>query len=88
MEAPAAARLWVAFGDSITDGAWHRVDTDGSWPAQWNHRWRRAPGAAAGAVGVAIQIGINDLGQAAPAQLPAPGAATTTGCAAAAWSMP
>ncbi|WP_054020410.1 GDSL-type esterase/lipase family protein [Piscinibacter sakaiensis] len=108
VEAPAAARLWVAFGDSITDGAWHRVDTDGSWPAQWNHRWRRAPGAAArpplavlnaglggnrllsagesapgrlryrdevlalpGAVGVAIQIGINDLGQAAPAQLPA-----------------
>ncbi len=58
VDAPRTAALWVAFGDSITDGAWHRVDTDGSWPARWLAAW--APrqqalqrlGSARGPVGV------------------------------------
>jgi lysophospholipase L1-like esterase len=38
-EAPRGATLWVAFGDSITDGAWHTVDTDTSYPAVWARLW-------------------------------------------------
>ncbi len=39
IDAPRDAALWIAFGDSITDGAWHTVDTDGSWPARWAALW-------------------------------------------------
>lgn len=39
-EAPQGSALWVAFGDSITDGAWHTVDTDTSYPAWWARLWQ------------------------------------------------
>ena len=37
--APVLPPVWVAFGDSITDGAWHRVDADTSWPLRWRRAW-------------------------------------------------
>ncbi len=40
-EAAPDTALWVAFGDSITDGAWHTVDTDTSYPAVWAALWRQ-----------------------------------------------
>ena len=91
--------VWVAFGDSITDGAGHPVDTDTSWPLRWRQAWLARPGlnavvlnaglsgnrlltamdgpsgrtrferdvlALPGVRGVVLQIGINDLGSAAP----------------------
>jgi lysophospholipase L1-like esterase len=36
---PPLPPVWVAFGDSITDGAWHRVDADTSWPLRWRQAW-------------------------------------------------
>lgn len=36
---PSAATVWVAFGDSITDGNGHAPDALGSWPAQWGAAW-------------------------------------------------
>lgn len=39
--APAGASVWVAFGDSITDGNGQTPDSVGSWPAQWGAAWAR-----------------------------------------------
>lgn len=39
VDAPRGTAVWVAFGDSITDGAWHTVDADASWPALWGRAW-------------------------------------------------
>ncbi len=52
VDAPPRASLWVAFGDSITAGAWHQLDADASWPAVWGQAWRARADAAAPPVGV------------------------------------
>ncbi len=42
VQAPADALVWVAFGDSITDGSGQSVDADANWPARWSRHWRMA----------------------------------------------
>ncbi|MEO8279136.1 MAG: SGNH/GDSL hydrolase family protein [Ideonella sp.] len=42
VETASDAGLWVAFGDSITDGNGHSVDQDASWPARVTQIWRNA----------------------------------------------
>lgn len=42
VETRADSRLWVALGDSITDGNGHSVDQDASWPARVTAIWRAA----------------------------------------------
>ncbi len=54
VDAPADAALWVAFGDSITDGAWHTVDRDASWPALWGRAWAGRGGAPAGVLNAGL----------------------------------
>ena len=50
VEASPDVGVWVAFGDSITDGNGHSVDQDASWPARVTARWRDS--AASPAVGM------------------------------------
>ena len=50
VEASPDVGVWVAFGDSITDGNGHSVDQDASWPARVTTRWRDS--AASPAVGM------------------------------------
>lgn len=58
VEAPRDSVLWVAFGDSITDGAWHTVDFDASWPALWQQRLRQETRPGQAPIGV-INAGVS-----------------------------
>lgn len=51
-----ATRLWVAFGDSITDGYGHTLDTADAWPAQWGAAWAacRRQGAPVGVLNAGV----------------------------------
>lgn len=64
--APPSTALWVAFGDSITDGNGHTLDTADAWPAQWAAAWAACRGRGA-PVGV-LNAGVSGNRLLAPLQ--------------------
>lgn len=54
--APPGTAVWVAFGDSITDGNGHTLDTGAAWPALWGDAWaaRRRRGAPVGVLNAGV----------------------------------
>ena len=83
--APPATRVWVAFGDSITDGNGHTLDTTDAWPAQWGAAWAgcRRRGAPVGVLNAGVSgnrllaglQGLTGLGRFERDVLSVPGAA-------------
>lgn len=83
--APPETRVWVAFGDSITDGNGHTLDTTDAWPAQWGAAWAacRRRGAPVGVLNAGVSgnrllaglQGLTGLGRFERDVLSVPGAA-------------